>query len=213
MVRFCPAKQNNHNVRRTQSKSKGFNRSVSAQSSTKKAEKKGRNSSDPSTQLYFSIRKTCSTSDDDVAALRKAMPSKECKGLSAAQTERLHAEVLHGLVKQGCIECVRYLLCELKLNVNTIRQKDGCVPLHTCFYNLQGDKLARMADLLVQLGADKTAKNKWGEPPCMFEFKKSSVPAKGGFPSAAAMKTGGAISVLSPGASKFSPSRVMIQVQ
>jgi len=127
-------------------------------------------------KLYFEIRETCNKSNDDVAALRKLLPARVCEGQDFSVWPRQHL-LLHGLVKQGCVECVRYLLCDLKFNINQPRQKDGCVPLHICFYNLQGRNLDLMADLLVQLGANQNVANKWGEPPCMFEYKAASLEA------------------------------------
>jgi hypothetical protein len=132
----------------------------------------------PETELYFKIRETCNKDHDNVDALRKLLPKRESKGKDFMVWPRQHL-LLHGLVKQGCVECVRYLLTELKFDINQPRQKDGCVPLHIAFFNLQGRKLDMMADLLVQLGANDTIKNKWGEPPCMFKFKESSLPTRG----------------------------------
>ena len=150
--------------------------------------------------LYFAIRRAC-CKQDDVDALRTLLPTKQ---RDDGQKGALHAEILHGLVKEGCVECVRYLLCELKFDVNLVRHKNGCTPLHTCFYNLQGAKLDRMADLLVQLGADQKAKNKWGEFPCMFEFKEASVPIVGGFPHQQAIRTASS-SKLRVAAAEFPP--------
>jgi len=133
----------------------------------------------PEANLYFAIRAACNKGKDDVAALRKLLPQKVCEGQNFEVWPRQHL-LLHGLVKQGCVECVRYLVSDLKFNINQPRQKDGCVPLHIAFYNLQGENLDQMADLLVQLGADRHATNKYGEPPCMFQFKQSSVPPPAG---------------------------------
>jgi hypothetical protein len=132
----------------------------------------------PESNLYFAIRAACWKGKDDAAALAKLLPTKECAGKNFEVWPRQHL-LLHGLVKQGCVECVRYLLVNLKFDINRPRQKDGCRPLHICFYNLQGNRLDRMADLLVQLGANVEATNNYGEPPCMFVFKQSSMPARG----------------------------------
>jgi len=132
----------------------------------------------PESELYFKIRETCKKNNDNVDALRKLLPKRESNGKDFMVWPRQHL-LLHGLVKQGCVECVRYLLTQLKFDINQPRQKDGCVPLHIAFFNLQGRKLEMMADLLVQLGANHTIKNKWGEPPCMFKFKESSLPTRG----------------------------------
>lgn len=132
----------------------------------------------PEASLYFAIRAACWKGKDDAAALAKLLPTKECAGKNFEVWPRQHL-LLHGLVKQGCVECVRYLLVNLKFDINRPRQKDGCRPLHICFYNLQGKRLDRMADLLVQLGANVQATNNYGEPPCMFAFKQSSMPSRG----------------------------------
>jgi hypothetical protein len=129
----------------------------------------------PAGQLYFAIREACCKDKDDVDTLRKLLPSKVCEGQDFQVWPPKHL-LLHGLVKQGCVECVRYLLCDLRFSVNQARESDGCTPLHSCFFNLQGHTLDLMADLLVMLGADKSAKNKWGEDCCMFEYKKASLP-------------------------------------
>jgi len=132
-------------------------------------------------KVYFAIREKCNKGNDNVDALRQLLPTRVCDGQDFAVWPRQHL-LLHGLVKQGCVECVRYLLCDLKFNINQPRQKDGCVPLHICFYNPQSKALDTMADLLIQLGANQNATNKWGEPPCMFEYKAASLVEKGAFP-------------------------------
>jgi len=125
----------------------------------------------PESDLYFKIRLKCSKSNDDAALLKKLLPQRICKGKDFGVWPRQHP-LLHGLVKQGCVECVRYLL-SIGMDVNANREKDGCVPLHIAFYNLQGTVLENMVKMLLDEGADIEATNKWGEPPCMFKYKES----------------------------------------
>jgi len=123
----------------------------------------------PESDLYFAIRKACSNGVDNIEVLKKLLPQTVCEGKDFGVWPRQHP-LLHGLVKQGCVECVRYLL-SLGIDVNSRRKTDGCVPLHVAFYNLQGTVLERMVSMLMDEGADADVTNVWGEPPCMFQYK------------------------------------------
>jgi len=116
----------------------------------------------PASEVYFQIRQTCNEADD-VEALKKLLPAKKHHGkdFAAWPTER---PLLHALVKHGCIKCVSYLLNDLKFDVNTARA-DGCTPLHMAQFSLKGKGIIRqeMTEMLMKLGADPTAENKWGE--------------------------------------------------
>jgi len=125
----------------------------------------------PESNLYFTIRQACNKGNDDVATLRQLLPQRVCEGKDFGVWPRQHL-LLHGLVKQGCVECAKYLI-SIGIDVNTPRQKDSCVPLHIAFYNLQGSALQAMVKMLLGEGADQQARNKWNEPPCMFKFKES----------------------------------------
>ena len=129
----------------------------------------------PACETYFGIRKAMGESNDDVEALKKLLPAAVHNGQDFRVWPR-QCLLLHGLVKQGCMECVTYLVKELDFDINYKRAKDGCTPLHNAFYNLQGEPLEKMVHRLVELGADQTVKNKYGEPPCMFAFKAAASP-------------------------------------
>jgi len=130
---------------------------------------------EPGCVTYFGIRKAMSDGNDNVYALKRLLPAAVHNGQDFRVWPR-QCLLLHGLVKQGCVDCVTYLVTELGFDVNYKRHKDGCTPLHNAFYNLQGGSLERMVHKLVDLGADQTVKNKYGEPPCMFAFKAAASP-------------------------------------
>jgi hypothetical protein len=126
--------------------------------------------------VYFDIRKACNEGNDNVNALRKLLPSREHVGRDFGVWPRQHL-LLHGLVKQGCVSCVEYLVTELGFDPNSCRLKDGCTPLHIAHFNLKAAQLQRMVQLLVVLKANPALKNKWGETPCSEAAQEATAPA------------------------------------
>lgn len=131
---------------------------------------------DPACVTYFGIRTVMTDGTDNVYALKRLLPQAVVNGQDFKVWPR-QCLLLHGLVKQGCVDCVTYLVKDLGFDINSKRQKDGCTPLHNAFYNLNGPALERMVHKLVELGADESVKNKYGEPPCMFKFKADASPS------------------------------------
>jgi len=124
----------------------------------------------PASETYFQIRQKCNETDD-VAALKKLLPSRKHLGKDFAvwPTER---PLLHGLVKNGCEKCVEYLVKDLQFGIN-IARADGCTPLHMAQYCLQAGDRQEMTAMLMKFGSDPSMTNKWGERPADLLVKPS----------------------------------------
>jgi hypothetical protein len=115
---------------------------------------------DPASERYFQIRRACA--NDDATALQSLLPTKVADGQDFSVWPRQHL-LLHGLAKSGCVKCVKYLVETLGFDVNHARPKDKCTPLHMAHYNLADKALSAMHDVLLDLNAKQTLKNKYGE--------------------------------------------------
>lgn len=90
--------------------------------------------------------------DEGVATLSEAATC-----LQPSDAEAL----LHGHAAAGHVRLLEVLLKATAANVNAARQKDGCTALHLAQYHQHVDAVR----LLLALGADPDARNKWGETP------------------------------------------------
>lgn len=136
----------------------------SSRSTSRRPRKDVLKDGDPATDRYFKIRRGCTSKNDNVELLRELLPKREVDGKDWAVWPRQHL-LLHGLTKAGCVECVKYLINTLQIDVNSVRPTDKCTPLHMAHYHLQGKKLQTMRKTLLRLKAKPHLRNKWGERP------------------------------------------------
>ena len=70
-------------------------------------------------------------------------------------------QLVHDFVRLGWSKTLEHSVKTLGFDINVQRQSDGNTPLHLAKWY----KRAEMIDVLMQLGADRTIKNNYGEAP------------------------------------------------
>ena len=76
------------------------------------------------------------------------------------QGSKHHHAIVHELVKHGKLQVLAHLVSQHGFDINVQRESDLCTPLHLAIWTSKDPSIAQR---LIDLGADVSARNRWGE--------------------------------------------------